>query len=350
MSDPALLLLAQQQRLAEGPQLLVADENLCEAPLSLLQREQLTIITNRYDLQQRAEAEGFNCLFNDFAFEAFAEGSFNQVLFRIAKEKAVAHHIINQARRLLPDNGTLCIAGAKSDGLKTYAEKAGRYFGNLRKAEKHGNHYLAILHKLSTEGSPIDDQDYSQLRPCIDLDSFQLHSKPGQFGWNKIDQGSALLAEQLPDFLQRFTTAPTSILDLGCGYGYLSAMASRLCSATIVATDNNAAAILACQKNFETLAIPGEVIAGDCGNTTTEKFDAVICNPPFHQGFGIDNDLTSRFVTSCRQHLKPGGRGLFVVNRFVPLEQCAEDQGMLAENLAENRSFKLLTLELHRRR
>ncbi len=350
MSDPALLLLAQQQQLVEGPQLLVADENLCESPLSLLQRAELTIVTNRYDLQQRAQAEGFNCLFNDFALDTFAEGSFNQVLFRVAKEKPVAHHIINQARRLLPDNGTLCIAGAKSDGIKTYTEKAGCYFGDLRKAEKHGNYYLAILHKLTTGSSPLDDQDYAQLRPCIDVDGLKLYSKPGQFGWNKIDQGSTLLAEHLPDFLQRFTTAPATILDLGCGYGYLSAMTSRLSSATIVATDNNAAAILACQQNFDALAIAGEVIAGDCGDTVAEKFDAVICNPPFHQGFGTDNKLTSRFVASCRQHLKPGGKGLFVVNRFVPLEQCADDQGMLVENLAENRSFKLLTLALHKRR
>ncbi|WP_461480616.1 class I SAM-dependent methyltransferase [Porticoccus sp.] len=344
MSDPALRLLAQQQLRVEGPQLLLADENLNDAPLSLLQREQLTIVTNRFDLCQRAEAEGFDCRFSDFALDTFADGSFSQVLFRVAKEKAVAHHIINQSRRLLCDRGTLAIAGAKGDGIKTYTEKAGRYLGDPRKAEKHGNEYLAVLHKLASGEPPLDDQDYPQLRPCIDADGLRLQSKPGQFGWNKVDPGSALLAAHLRDFFSRFRTPPATILDLGCGYGYLSAMAARLSTASLVATDNNAAAILSCQQNFAALGIPGRVVAGDCGSTVAETFDAVICNPPFHQGFSTDSDLTRRFAASCRRHLKPHGKGLFVVNRFVPLEQCAEREGLLTEMLAENRSFKLLVL------
>ncbi|TNE78268.1 MAG: class I SAM-dependent methyltransferase [Gammaproteobacteria bacterium] len=344
MNDSALLLLAERQRLCDGPQLLLADENLCSAPLQLLQRENLTIVSNRYDLYERAVAEGFLCQFSDFELDQFHSGSFSQVLFRVAKEKPLTHYLINQTRRLLADNGALALVGEKNDGIKTYAEKAGRYLGDRQRAEKHGNQYLAVLHKLEPVGEPLPDQDYPKLRPCIEIGDTRLLSKPGQFGWNKVDQGSALLAEHLAAFLGE--TNPRSILDLGCGYGYLSAMASRHCTATITATDNNAAALLSCKANFSSLGIDGSVIAGDCGNTIAEKFDSVICNPPFHQGFGTDSDLTDRFVASCRQHLRTSGRALFVVNRFVPLEQVSAKQAVHAELVAENRSFKVLSLAL----
>ncbi|MDX2349328.1 MAG: methyltransferase, partial [Porticoccus sp.] len=73
---------------------------------------------------------------------------------------------------------------------------------------------------------------------------------------------------------------------------------------------------------------------------------AVICNPPFHQGFTTDNQLTQRFVTSCHQHLKAGGMALFVVNRFVPLESCAEPLFQVSK-FGENKGFKLVLLEKH---
>ncbi|TNF03225.1 MAG: class I SAM-dependent methyltransferase [Gammaproteobacteria bacterium] len=347
MNNSGIALLAAQQRRCDGPQLLVADENLGSAPLHQLQANNLTIVTNRYNLYQIALQEGFNCQFNDFELEAFASGAFEQILFRVAKEKALTHHIINQSRRLLCDNGTLTLMGEKSDGIKTYTEKAGRYLGNPRKPEKHGTLYLAMLQKSDVDSPLLDDNDYRQLRTCIDTEGLMLQSKPGQFGWNKVDQGSALLASLLPDFLAN-TVEQDSILDLGCGYGYLSCMAAQHCEARIVATDNNAAALLSCRANFSAQEIHGKVIAGNCGDSIAERFDMVLCNPPFHQGFVTDGDLTSQFVASCRRHLKSGGQALFVVNRFVPLESCAEKEKLQVELVAEDRSFKVLRLTLPR--
>jgi 16S rRNA (guanine1207-N2)-methyltransferase len=173
-----------------------------------------------------------------------------------------------------------------------------------------------------------------------------LFSKPGLFGWNKVDQGSAFLADVLTDFFQHLGTEPKQILDLGCGYGYLSLMASKHTNASIVATDNNAAAIAACSKNFSEFGVRGEVVAGNCADNINEKFDAVLCNPPFHQGFNTDNVLTQCFVDSSYQHLNQGGKALFVANRFVPIERCAErlfKTGNI-EKIAENKRFKLLLL------
>jgi len=348
MTDPSFQLLVQQLHQVTGPQLLVADENLGGAPFHLLPVETITLITNRYDIYNQACSFGLSCHFNDFDFSSFDDNSFNQVLYRVSKEKPVTHHVINRVRRLLINNGSLVLSGAKTDGIKTYADKAARYFGTSTTSEKHGSVYRSVVHHQPSSEQPLDDQSYLQLRPCIPLtpplNDPLLYSKPGLFGWNKVDQGSAFLAEHLSDFFNRFQSTPQDILDLGCGYGYLSVAAKQFIETTITATDNNAAAIAACLKNFSLAGIDGEVIAGDCADNITKKFDAVICNPPFHQGFSTDNQLTQRFVDSCHQHLRTGGMALFVVNRFVPLESCAEPLFQVSK-FGENKGFKLVLLE-----
>ncbi len=356
MTDACLQLLAQQAHQVDGPQLLIADENLTGTALQLLSKEKVSLITNRYDLYQQALLLGFTSLYSDFDFSAFVDKSIAQVLYRVSKEKPVTHHIINSTRRILASNGKLVLTGEKKDGIKTYANKAALFFGDDSTCKKHGSVYLATIDHRTSEQPPLDDQHYLKLRACIPTNSQSLYSKPGLFGWSKIDQGSAFLVEYLPTLFQSLGELPNSVLDLGCGYGYLSAMMHEYIEANaphsppnninIVATDNNAAAIAACTKNFDLLGIDGQVIAGNCADTIDQAFDVVICNPPFHQGFGTNSQLTQRFVDSAYQHLNRGGKALFVTNSFVPIEDCAEKQFEI-KRLAKNKGFKLILLSKH---
>lgn len=349
MTDPAFQLLLDPLRQEPGRQLLVSDENLHDAPLGELQNRDVLLVTNRYDLFERSRAQGIDSEYSDFDLNHLADGSFSQILYRVSKEKPVVHHIINQARRLLTAGGILTMTGAKNDGIKTYTEKTGHYFGDQQRPEKQGALYRARIRHLTSTEPALDDQQYPLIRPCIAWQDKQLFSKPGQFGWNKVDQGSAFLAAHLKDFFQGFDRPPTRILDLGCGYGYLSVMAAQLTDAEITATDNNAAAVASCRRNFTEQQIKGAVLASNCGDSLTQLFDAVICNPPFHQGFDTDHGLTRRFLASCHRLLRSGGRALFVVNCFVPLERFAETD-FDVQKLDENRSFKLIGLSKSARR
>jgi len=344
MPDALLQLLAQQARLVSGSQLMITDENLKGVSLRALPTDNIALITNRFDLNEQAISAGFNSKFSDFDFSGFADNRFEQILYRVSKEKLVTHHIINNARRLIRSGGNLVLVGEKNDGIKTYTDKAGHYFGCKTKPKKEGVAYISVIQKKCTEAPTLDDGNYPKLRNCLEINNNPVLSKPGLFGWNKTDQGSAFLADHMPEFFQHFQRNPKSILDLGCGYGYLSLVASTYVDAKFIATDNNAAAIAACSKNFLAFDIDGEVIADNCAQNIKQTFDAVLCNPPFHSGFGTDSQLTQQFVTSSYEHLNPGGKALFVANRFVPIESCAEKYVKLAniEKIAENKSFKLV--------
>lgn len=383
------------------PILWLADENaLGQAkPLCSLKTE-LHLITNRYDIYTQFKAEGFTSFFSDFNTPV-ENTAYSQVFIRIAKEKPVTHHLINLAYRLLEEGGTLTLCGEKSEGIKSYFTKARALFGGTEPLQKNGKVYEAVLTKTASSVSPqpwLDDSDYPQLRPVgllrpmrsptpraaeaprpdtpdiqvvttpynnttatetIDKasppqvventyspETFTFYSKPGVFGWNKIDPGSAFLIEQLDTFIEQMATPPQSLLDLGCGYGFLTLMSYHLPVQHRVATDNNATALLAAQKNIDLSGINVDLIADDCGENITEKFDLILCNPPFHQGFNIDSQLTEKFLRNTQRLLTPKGAALYVVNQFIPLEQKASSLFGTIVQIAENRSFKVIELGL----
>lgn len=344
--DPATLCLFQQAAAARGPLLVLADENGYNAPWGLLPVTTTTVVSNRCDVAAQAKAAGYSSHFCDFDFEPAQHPA--TVLFRVSKEKPVTHHAINRAAQLLPVGGTLLLCGEKNDGIKTYASKAAQLFGGNADTHKMGTQYLVTLTKQATGGEPLDDADYSTMRVIANLNGSDVYSKPGQFGWQKIDQGSAFLADHFEAFFSKiYQKAPLRILDLGCGYGYLSLRAAALLSdAELVATDNNAAAIASCAHNFEQWAINGRVIAGDVGDTLEGRFDAIICNPPFHQGFSTSGDLTDRFLDTMQRRLASKGKALVVVNQFVPIEKKALGRFSKITQIDSNRSFKLLLLQL----
>lgn len=343
MSDAAFTLLKPELENASGTALWIADENLINQMSKV--NPEVTVITNRFDLCQQLIAADWQATFSDFDFSVYGDHSVDKMLYRISKEKPVVHHVINQAIRILKPGGQLCISGLKNEGIKTYLDKAKKLFAGkieLVKADK--NTWMGILDSPGQADTDLlEDQNYTELREIETDSNFSYISKPGVYGWNKIDKGSAYLIEELPLFLDRLPAPPESILDLGCGYGYLALNCSAL-GAKITATDNNAAALQLCRKNLEQQGIEADVIAADCAEGIHQQFSLIVCNPPFHQGFSVDGDMTDRFLNAARRRLQANGIACFVVNLHIPLERKALNMFGSIETIAANGSFKLVLL------
>lgn len=327
------------------------DENALNTLPAALHHEQLLVLTNRWDVAEQAKARGFSTKFNDFDCSEIADNSLDKIFYRASKEKPVVHHLLNQAWRCLKPGGQLLVAGYKNEGTKTYIEKIAKLLGSGKNIVKNGPVYSAELSKYTEYDAAelLDDSDYRQPRPIAQDSDLQLLSKPGLFGWNKVDAGSALLIEQLKE-LSPLPNPLKSCVDLGCGYGYLTIAAASLdiCNSIThwILTDNNAAALQLAQQNLQHNQLNGDVIAADAGKSIRAKADLLLCNPPFHQGFGIDGDLTDKFLQSAKHLLAPQGIALFVVNQFIPLERKAAPLFSQIKVIIDNGSFKVIQLGL----
>ncbi|GAA3911924.1 class I SAM-dependent methyltransferase [Litoribacillus peritrichatus] len=333
-----------------GPVLWVLDEHPFDLHPSLLPKHlQITFLSNRIDQVNALKKSGIECLFSDFDFSVFDRSLFEAILYRVSKEKAVVHHIINQSASVLKEGGLLYLAGGKHEGIKTYTDKAAKYLNCDKQIEKlNKDLWLASLHNHHSDQTKLDDKNYSELTTIGTNNGLTFISKPGVFGWNKIDQGSDLLIEQMPEFIKRQNISDDlktgRVLDLGCGYGYLLANMKPYGFSTFVGTDNNASAIAAIQATLAANDMEADIIPANCADTITDPFDAIVCNPPFHQGFSVENEMTDRFLATTRRLLVSGGAALFVVNAFIPLEEKAKKYFKRIDLLAHNKSFKVIRL------
>ncbi|WP_341936970.1 methyltransferase [Marinimicrobium sp. C2-29] len=346
MSDPALGWLLNQIHTRAGERSLwCLDENdpaALKSAGSFHAPEDFQIISNRVDLAQSAQASNLKSAFSDFDFSAYPDQSLSQVFYRVSKEKPVVHHIINEAARILTPGGQLFLCGQKNEGAKTYIEKAAQRMGIRQKSQKEGSVYTAILERARDLGPALDDSDYTTPRRIVGTEGLTFYSKPGLFGWQKVDKGSEFLWDQARALMAE--RKPQSLLDLGCGYGYLGLMTREKSLKRRVMTDNNAAAVAMARYNAEFNGIDATVIADDCARSIDETFDVVLCNPPFHQGFSVSGELTHQFLQQARAHLAPGGIVLFVVNSFIPLGKVAANYFGQVELLKDNGSFSVFAL------
>ncbi len=349
MSDqPFELLLQAALSLDVDKKLLwVVDENITADEIIRMStvRTQLNAITNRFDIYQQLINRDIDSRLSDFDFSNYSANSFDAVLYRVSKEKPVVHYVINSSAILLKANGQLLLSGYKNEGIKTYVDKASKYLGEAIDKQKGSNSALLVaINYLGEAQKKLDDKNYTTLIE-LDYEDASFVSKPGVYGWNKIDKGSAFLVDQLPQILDTLPSVPKTVADIGCGFGFLSVMTNALINAEFIATDNNVASVGLCKKNFEKNNIEGEVILDDCAESIQKKADLVVCNPPFHQGFAIEGELTQRFLQAAKRLLKPQGVAVFVVNSFIPLERKAQGIFDQVVELKNNRSFKVLLLK-----
>jgi 16S rRNA (guanine1207-N2)-methyltransferase len=144
--------------------------------------------------------------------------------------------------------------------------------------------------------------------------SLQLWSQPGLFSWNRIDPGSALLAEALPNL-------SGDGADFGCGFGFLALEALRSeAIKRLHLLDVDGRAISAARRNISDPRAAFHWADLRAGAGGLGVLDFVIMNPPFHDGGAEDQTLGQAFIRQAARVLRKGGTCWLVANRHLPYE------------------------------
>lgn len=308
----------------------------------------VTILTNRYSLVLLGYAnskKNIRLHVSDFDFSSLEQEHYDGIFYRVSKEKPVVHHILNNVIHHLKPQASLIIAGRKNEGTKTYIDKVKKVLGLSVSSKKEGDLYFGTATATTEPNALLDDSEYTKLRDVAQLHGKPVQSKPGVYGWKKFDAATAMLIELIEQ--THTSLAACSVLDLGCGSGYLAIAVRTLGCTKLVATDNNVAAVHTTEHNLKKLNLFNEgttVIADDCAQSIADRFDLVVCNPPFHKGFDTSRELSNLFLHQAATRLTPNGKALFVVNSFIPLEKLAAPYFKKIECLQNNNSFKIIQL------
>ncbi|WP_016856127.1 class I SAM-dependent methyltransferase [Halomonas smyrnensis] len=235
----------------------------------------------------------------------------------------------------LPAGTPLQVVGENQGGIKRVLKVLAALGLGCRKVDSARR---CTLFASSLDRVALDpDAAWTSFEAELGRERLTLASHPGVFGHGKLDDGTRLLLERLPEALP----ATGEVLDLGCGDGILAAWLAHR-GHGVTAVDVNGFAVEATRRTLAANGLDGEVLAGDVfDGLGARRFDAIVSNPPFHQERAIDYGPAGRLITEAPKHLRPGGRLVLVANAFLPYPELLERAFGGFEVLADDRRFRV---------
>jgi 16S rRNA (guanine1207-N2)-methyltransferase len=272
--------------------------------------------------------------------------SFNLICIQLPKGRMLARRWLVQAYHGLAEGGSLYLAGANNAGIQSVIKDGQDLFGNGRVlAYKKGNRVAQFVKKPGKKPesgwvvSPgIAPDTWIQFPILISNHRFQIHSLPGVFSYDRLDDGTRMLVNAIR------VPPGANVLDVGCGYGVIGLCAATAGAASVHLVDNDLIAITACRK---TLAVNGitnaQVFTGDLLSPVGQnKYDLILSNPPFHAGQVVNYQVAEAIINQAYQALHPGGQLVIVANRFIRYDHLIGSVFGNVSTLAESGKFRLL--------
>ncbi|MBQ4854000.1 class I SAM-dependent methyltransferase [Rhodanobacter sp. B2A1Ga4] len=274
--------------------------------------------------------------------EAAADEKFPLVLLLPSRQRDEARALFARALRQLAPGGTVLAAMPNAEGAKSGEADLAKLSGAVQHLSKHK------CRAFWSTPQPADvDQDLLAAWLALDeprsiADGYL--SRPGLFAWDRIDPASALLAEHLPADLHG------RVADLGAGYGYLSTQVVARCP-RVEAIDLYEAEARALEPARLNLARAQRECARELAVTVywhdvtrglAQRYDAIVSNPPFHQGRADLPELGRAFIVSAAEALLPDGRLLLVANRHLPYEAVLASRFHEVRTLVVQEGFKVI--------
>jgi len=249
-----------------------------------------------------------------------ATQKFPLVLILPPRQRDEARALLARALRLTERGGRIVACMSNDEGARSGEADLERIVGPLTTLTKN----KCRVFWSAPLDQPHDDalvEEWLRLDAVRPIADGRFVSRPGVFAWDRIDVASQLLAEHLPSDLAGRAA------DLGAGFGYLSVELLQRC-ARIAALDLYEAerrALDLARRNLAALESRAAIryCWHDVTAGLTDRYDVIVCNPPFHTHARADRpDIGRRFIAIAAQSLLPGGRLWLVANRHLPYEQA----------------------------
>ena len=245
-------------------------------------------------------------------------GRFDLVLVKIPRSLALLEHQLAGIAGLLEKNGRVLGAGMArhihTSTLGLFEARLGPTSTSLAKKKAR-----LVIPSVDTaravQASPYPDSFQWEEQNC------RLLNHANVFSRGHLDIGARAMLQALPGI-------PPSefIVDLGCGNGVLGIAAQlQQPMARLAFIDESYMAVASAQANWST--ITSGKLPGGCPQAGFHVNDGlgglglgpdlVLCNPPFHQGSAMGDQVAWRMFVQSGESLRQGGQLWVVGNRHM---------------------------------
>lgn len=268
---------------------------------------------------------------------------FSLVLLLPPRQRDEARALFAHAMQLLAPGGRILACAANDAGARSHEADLEQLAGPLTTLSKHKCRvfWSAPLQAVNA----VLVAQWQQLDAVQPIAAGRFQSRPGLFAWDRIDVGSALLAEHLPTTLQGHAA------DLGCGFGYLaSELLSRcpgiqsldLYEAERRALDLARVNLASCEARVALRYHWHDVASGLVVDGQAQHYDVIVTNPPFHVSGQTQPGIGRRFIAAAAGALRPGGRLWLVANRQLAYEDALSGSFRQVRMVKQQHGFKII--------
>lgn len=161
------------------------------------------------------------------------------------------------------------------------------------------------------------ESDWPKVRVQDDL-GFAVAAHGYTFGGTKIDPGTRLLLMALAGGGTTPGLEADDVLDFGCGNGTIAMKLAKE-GRRVQARDVSWSAVAGTSVAAEVNGLTVDATWGDgLDGYDDQSVDAIVTNPPFHQGVAKDTTDTFAMFDEARRVLRPGGQLWCVFNSHLP--------------------------------
>ncbi len=260
-----------------------------------------------------------------------APGQFAAAVLFLPKSRELTAYLLEQLAARLPADAALYLVGEKRGGI----EGASKLLRQLGQSDKLDSARHCQLWRCQIKQPPTA-RPLEHWQQSYQPEQLKIISLPGVFSHGRLDSGTKLLLEHLDGL------AGEHWLDFGCGAGVIGAsLKQKYPQALLSLLDVDAFAVHSSQLTLAANQLSARVIHGRGIEDAPKELDAIISNPPFHQGVHTNYLATEQLLRQAVHHLRPGGELRIVANSFLKYPPLIEQYLGPCRILAERDGFRV---------
>jgi 16S rRNA (guanine1207-N2)-methyltransferase len=334
LSNPSQLLQRQENALSSGRLLVLNPEQDQWVPHLSRQGVQVQALAFDYQHQQQIQAFGFDCEFG-VTLADHQPNQFDQIVLYFPKTKPFANYLIALAAFYLKPAGQLWLVGENKSGIKNLAKQVLPGFDPSQKTDQ-ARHCVLFETQLHASVEDFDVLDWvHEFEIETAYGALTLCHLPGVFSDKKLDSGTAFLLDNLPE-------VTGEVLDFGCGSGAIACtLLKKNPKSKLTCVDINAMALKACELTLAANGLQANIEPSNGVKQLNQKFNAIVSNPPFHDGLKSTLKITQEFIQDCAQKLKNHGLLHLVANHHLGYANALGEVFGSVNIVAKNSQFKI---------
>ena len=272
----------------------------------------------------------------EYSLSHQADSIYDCALIFLPKSKGELDLILAYIAPMLQQDADIYLVGEKKGGIASAAKKLQAYGSDASKLDS-AKHCQLWHVSLGIEIKAFNIDDWVKV---VEFDfnetPIKVASIPGVFSFAELDEGTALLMENM------FKRLEGRIVDFGCGCGVLGAYTKIINpDISLEMVDINLLALICATKTAELNGIEAKIYSSDGWSKIPGRVNGVVTNPPFHSGIATEYQTTEYFIHKSKDKMAKHAPFLLVANTFLKYAAIIEKTFGRCDVLAETSKFRV---------